>query len=89
MQRLRKIYDNKEPEHILDLHGLNTMECKDVLDELCTHTDIVHVRLIVGKGLNSVNGPVLPDFVKSYCNQKGIRFQVVVEGAIDVFFKTV
>jgi DNA-nicking Smr family endonuclease len=78
-----------EPEYILDLHGLNTMECKDVLDDLCTHRDVRHVRLIVGKGLNSVQGPVLPYFVKSYCNERGIRFEELVDGAIDVFFKTV
>lgn len=82
-------YKFVEPEYVLDLHGLNTMECKYILDDLCARTDIGHVRVIVGKGTNSTYGPVLPYFVKSYCNEHGIQYKENLVGSIDLFFNKV
>lgn len=83
---------SQEPERVLDLHGHNTIESKIALDELFEERGCSHVRIIVGKGLNSVNGPVLPYFVKNYLNERGIRFNQAKiqdggEGALDVFLK--
>jgi DNA-nicking Smr family endonuclease len=74
-----------EPEYELDLHGLRTAECKEVLEDLCTEPGYTHVRLIVGKGLNSVHGPVLPTFVKSFLREKHITY-TEGEAYIDVYF---
>lgn len=74
-----------EPEHILDLHGLTRAECKEVLDEICIMPSWKHIRLIVGKGVNSEFLPVLPSFVRSYLREKQIRY-TEGEGTIDIFF---
>ena len=55
----------RTPEMILDFHGYTTAECKIELDNLLRAREYSYVRIIVGKGRNSVNGPVLPDFVKT------------------------
>ena len=78
------------PEVIFDFHGYTTAECKEVLDEVISEKIHKHIRIIVGKGLNSVNGPILPDFVKGYLNERGIRYsqskiQNGGEGALEVF----
>lgn len=82
----------QEPGHVVDLHGYNTSECKVILDELIKKGEYSHVHVIVGKGLNSSNGPVLPYFVKNYLNERGIRFNQAKiqdggEGALEVFLK--
>ena len=80
----------QEPEHIIDLHGYTTLESKRILDGVLNDRQFVHVRIIIGKGLNSENGPVLPDFVKNYLNTHNIHFnqskiQNGGEGALEVF----
>lgn len=79
------------PDLVLDLHGYTTLECEDALSELVEGCEYHHVRLIVGKGRNSQNGPVLPDFVKNYLADRDIRFnqskiQDGGEGSLEVFF---
>jgi DNA-nicking Smr family endonuclease len=80
------------PELVLDFHGYTTFECKEVLDELVVSHEYSHVRIIVGKGKNSTNGPILPDFVKNYLVDNNIRFNTSKiqdggEGALEVFLK--
>lgn len=80
----------QEPEHTIDLHGYTTYESKEILDQLLVERQFAHIRIIIGKGLNSENGPVLPDFVKNYLNTHNIRFnqskiQNGGEGALEVF----
>lgn len=81
----------QEPEHIIDLHGLTTSESKILLDDLVSDKNYSHVRIIIGKGLNSANGPILPFFVKNYLADRNIRFnqsniQNGGEGSLEVFF---
>ncbi len=78
------------PDTVVDFHGYTTLECQEVIDALLRERDYKHVRMIVGRGRNSAHGPVLPDFVKSYLRQKGIRFnpskiQDGGEGSLEVF----
>ncbi|MFT5360000.1 MAG: DNA-nicking Smr family endonuclease [Candidatus Paceibacteria bacterium] len=76
----------------IDLHGYTTAEAQDVLDDLLDEGAHAHVRVIVGKGTRSFNGPVLPDFVKSYLNARNIMYRQSKirdggEGALEVFLK--
>ncbi|MFZ2593386.1 MAG: Smr/MutS family protein [Minisyncoccia bacterium] len=64
----------QEPDIIIDFHGMTTRECKHELDDLMSHKEYAHVRIIVGKGKNSEFGAVLPDFVKNYLSEHAIRF---------------
>ena len=80
----------QEPELVVDLHGYTTMGCRDILNELIESRAYSHIRVIVGKGLNSENGAVLPDFVRNYLTSNGISFnqskiQDGGEGALEVF----
>lgn len=80
------------PDQIIDLHGFTTSEARVIIDELLTETDIYHVRLIVGRGKNSINGPILPNFVKTYLKSKNIYFEQSRtkdggEGSLEVFFE--
>jgi len=80
------------PDIEIDLHGYTTAETKVVLDTLLLESRYKIVRLIVGKGNNSANGPVLPDFVRSYLAGRGIRYnQAKIQhggaGAMDIFLK--
>lgn len=82
----------QKPEYILDLHGYTTSEAKEILRELLRDSNYSYIRIITGKGLNSENGPVLPDFVKSFLNMHNIRFSRSKigdggEGALEVFLK--
>lgn len=82
----------QEPEFELDFHGWTTMECKEELDEIIRENDYSHIRIIVGKGKNSADGPVLPNFVKNYLNERNIRFsqskiQDGGEGALEVYLR--
>jgi len=82
----------QEPDFELDFHGWTTMECKEELDEIIREGDYSHIRIIVGKGKNSADGPILPNFVKNYLNGKGIRFnqskiQDGGEGALEVYLR--
>ena len=80
----------QNPEYVIDLHGFTTYESQVILDELIEEGEYKHIRVIVGKGLNSENGPILPDFVKNYLNTRNIRFNQSKlsdggEGALEVF----
>ncbi len=93
------------PEVILDFHGYTKAECQDAIDELIRrgpdrrvskdgtrrNSAELHVRIIVGKGKNSPNGPILPDFVKNYLTSHHIRWnqskiQDGGEGSLEVYF---
>ena len=79
------------PDLILDLHGYTTFETEDALNDIIKSHEYKHVRLIVGKGRNSKNGPILPNFVKNYLSDRDIRFnqsklQDGGEGSFEVFF---
>ena len=50
----------------LDLHGLTTHETTLALGELLSISQGLLVRIIVGRGKRSKNGPVLPEHVKGY-----------------------
>lgn len=74
----------------VDLHGYTTHEAKVVLEELLRECEYSHIRIIVGKGTRSENGPVLPDFVRNFLTEHNIRFNTAKiqhggEGALDVF----
>ncbi len=83
----------QEPDLILDFHGMTTAECKEELDLIVNNkvvNSISHIRIIVGKGTRSQNGPVLPDFVRNYLTTHNIRFsqskiQDGGEGALEVY----
>ena len=79
------------PEIVYDFHGYTTLECQNVIDDLIQEQEFKHVRFIVGKGMNSSGGPVLPNFVKNYLTENGIRYNISKlenggEGALEVFF---
>lgn len=78
------------PEAVFDFHGYTTFECEEALDEIIREGEYKHIRIIVGKGKNSINGPILPNFVKNYLNSNNIRFnqskfQDGGEGSLEVF----
>ncbi len=77
-------------EFELDLHGYNTFEAKEVLDATLLADEYDHIRIIIGKGNHSVDGPVLPDFVRAYLNGRNIRYRQAKlrdggAGALEVF----
>lgn len=79
------------PNKVVDLHGFTTDESLAVLDALLRGSRDTHVRIIVGKGTRSANGPVLPNFVKHYLARHDVSFrqskiQEGGEGALEVFF---
>jgi DNA-nicking Smr family endonuclease len=78
------------PDIVLDFHGLTTVECKAELDEIIDSKEYTHIRIIVGKGTRSPNGPILPDFVRNFFTTNNIRFspskpQDGGDGALEVF----
>ena len=80
----------QHPEHIIDLHGYTTAETQELLDELIDKEEYKYVRIIIGRGHNSENGPVLPNFVKRYLDARDIHYnqskiQDGGEGALEVF----
>jgi DNA-nicking Smr family endonuclease len=79
------------PDKVIDLHGLTASESEAILNGLLRDSRGVHVRIIVGKGTRSANGPVLPNFVKNYLARHDISFRQSKikeggEGALEVFF---
>ncbi len=77
------------PEEIIDLHGYTKLEATQKLDAL-TQLSGVHVRIIVGNGHHSSNGPILKDTVKAYLTAKGIHYNQSKpkdggSGALEVF----
>ncbi|MBP6866577.1 MAG: Smr/MutS family protein [Candidatus Pacebacteria bacterium] len=80
------------PDIIIDFHGYTTFECQEAIDALIQEGGYKHIRMIIGRGKRSANGPVLPDFVKSYLTSQNIRFnqskiQDGGEGSLEVFLK--
>jgi DNA-nicking Smr family endonuclease len=80
----------RQPEHVLDLHGRTVREAQHALSALF-EKNFSHVRVIVGKGLHSKTGPKLRDTVKEFLSAQGVRFaQSKIadggEGALEVFF---
>lgn len=80
------------PDLILDLHGYTTFECQEAIDELRREGKYKQIRMIIGRGKRSTNGPVLPDFVKSYLTSQNIRWNLSKiqdggEGSLEVFLK--
>lgn len=76
----------------IDLHGYTTAESEEILDTLVRDRKYKIVRIIVGKGNRSENGPVLPDFVRNYLYTHGIRYNQSKitdggSGALEVFLK--
>lgn len=83
-----KYEQNAELE--IDLHGYTTAEAKEVLDATLLADEYDHIRIIIGKGNHSIDGPVLPDFVRSYLNYRNIRYRPSKlhdggQGALEVF----
>lgn len=81
----------QNPEAEIDLHGYTTSESEEILYSLLKEGKYKHVRIIVGKGNNSTNGPILPNFVRNYLNSQNIRYsqskiQDGGEGALEVYF---
>ncbi len=88
---MKKNKYTQTPDKVIDLHGLTTDESEGILDAFIRGSRRAHVRIIVGKGTRSVNGPVLPNFVKNYLARHDISFrqskvQEGGEGALEVFF---
>lgn len=82
----------QNPEIEIDLHGKTMAESKVILDELIEDQEYVYVRVIVGKGAHSANGPVLPHFVRNYLTERNIRYNPAKlrdggEGALEVFLR--
>jgi len=87
---VNKYKQNAEKE--IDLHRYTTSESEDILNSLIKERKYKHVRIIVGKGNNSINGPILPNYVRNYLNSHNIRYnqskiQDGGEGALEVFLK--
>jgi DNA-nicking Smr family endonuclease len=86
---------NKYPQHAeieIDLHGYTKDEAAVVLDRLFRERAHTHVRIIIGRGTNSANGPVLPNFVRTYLEAHGARYNRAKlndggEGALEVFLR--
>lgn len=84
---------NKYVQHAefeLDLHGYTTGEAKEILDATILADEYHHIRIIVGKGNHSEFGPVLPDFVRAYLNERNIHYRPSKlrdggSGALEVF----
>jgi DNA-nicking Smr family endonuclease len=77
----------KKSIYEIDLHGLNMVESKTILDEVFEH--VLHkksyggLHIVVGVGRRSETGPVLPSFVLNYLKSKGFEGEVR-EGSIEV-----
>jgi DNA-nicking Smr family endonuclease len=87
---VNKYQQNAEKE--IDLHRYTTSESEDILNSLIKENKYKHVRIIVGRGNNSINGPILPNYVRNYLNSHNIRYnqskiQNGGEGALEVFLK--
>lgn len=84
--------EDESSELTLDFHGMTTLECKIILDEILEEGCYTHLRIVVGKGSQSPHGPVLPYFVKNYLSERNIRFcssekSQGGEGSIEVFLE--
>ena len=80
----------RTPEIAVDLHGYTTSEAKDRLDALLAERRYSHVRIVTGKCSYREHGPVLGPFVRSYLEERNIKFNQAKiqdggEGALEVF----
>jgi DNA-nicking Smr family endonuclease len=80
------------PDELFDFHGMTTSECKLELEDIVRCGEYFHIRIIVGKGTRSPNGPILPDFVRNFLTERNIRFspskpQDGGEGALEVYLR--
>ncbi len=82
----------RHPDKIIDLHGKTVAEAESLLWQLVDDKESfgLCVRLVVGKGNHSKNGPVLRDFVKDFLTSKNIRhsqskIQDGGDGALEVY----
>lgn len=78
------------PEYVLDLHRHTKAEAEVALKQVVKEARYEHIRIITGKGLHSSNGPVIKNFVRSYLQNKNIKFSQSKiadggEGAYEVF----
>lgn len=90
--KTNKNTEENEPDLIIDLHGYNTLEAEEILNEVLYKNKYAHIRIIVGKGRNSEYGPILPNFVKGLLKQNNISFEQASfrnggVGALDVYLK--
>ena len=82
----------RQPEHILDLHGYTTREAGEILEELIEAREYSHVRIITGKGTFRETGPILRTYVENYLKNRDIKFSIAKlqnggEGAFEVYLK--
>jgi len=83
---------SKTVQDTLDLHQYTKDEAQSaVLEFLDKSESAGHslIRIIVGKGIHSENGPVLGDFVRNFLDEKGYKYSNAkinegADGAIDV-----
>lgn len=80
------------PDLVVDFHGYTTFECQEAIDDLIRQGEYKHIRMIIGRGKRSANGPVLPDFIKNYLDSQNIRYnqskiQDGGEGSLEVFLR--
>jgi DNA-nicking Smr family endonuclease len=83
----------QEPEAEIDLHGMKGAEARDALTEFLNKAKkrkLHLVRVIVGKGTHSLNGPVLPDVAKVVLrtHDLGYRYAKQHEGGEGVLVVT-
>jgi len=87
MKKYEKIIDAE-----LDLHGSTANEARIGLDEFFEEAykkGWSCVRIVVGKGIHSKNGPVLPFTVQTYLREIGLSYTLAKiqdggEGAYEV-----
>lgn len=77
------------PEHIIDLHGYNTRQAGELLDEAIESGGYKHIRVITGKGTLH-EGPVMRTFVTGHLSRRNIEFRTSKladggEGALEVY----
>jgi DNA-nicking Smr family endonuclease len=93
MQKQNK-YPLSIPNQVVDLHGLTKSEAILVVENLIRERkrgERKHVRLIVGKGLNSLGGAVIKPEVMKLLYMHSISFRHAKrdaggEGVLEVFF---
>jgi len=77
MAHARKRTYTPQIDRELDLHGCTAHEAAYELAHFFTDVQTAgatHVRIIVGKGTHSADGPILPDVVKRFLNQEGYAY---------------
>lgn len=80
----------RTPQYILDLHRKTVKEAETILVQMIQSKQYQHVRIITGKGLHSVNGPVIKNFVRAFLSTQNIKFNQSKiadggDGAFEVF----